>query len=318
VGGLVYAVERWAGIAPGSHVLTVSGEWRLAVPWPTLAWLDALPETWGALSVALPFALATVIGGIDNTESAIAAGDHYRTRDILLTEALATIVAGMAGGVVQNTPYVGHPAYKAMGARAAYTLATGLVIGLGAVLGVVSLLVGLVPEAAVAPILVFVGLEITAQAFLATPARHAPAVALALIPTTAALVLIQLGSILGGLGLAPDAIRGEALTTIVTLRLLGNGFILSALLWGAAAALIIDRRLLAAAATLGVASLASLCGVIHSPLDSGGLFWPGHSASTWPGLLAGGYGLLASLLVLLAPWTGREGAADERCGSGRA
>jgi AGZA family xanthine/uracil permease-like MFS transporter len=303
-GGLVYAVERWAGLAPGSHALTVPGAWRLAVPWPTLGWLDALGETWGALSVALPFALATVIGGIDNTESAIAAGDRYRTRDILLTEALATIVAGMAGGVVQNTPYVGHPAYKAMGARAAYTLATGLVIGLGAVLGVVSFLVGLVPEAAVAPILVFVGLEITAQAFLATPPRHAPAVALALIPAIAALVLIQLGSILGSLGLAPGAVRGEAAATIVTLRLLGNGFILSALLWGAAAALIIDRRLLAAAATLGVASLASLCGVIHSPLESGGLFWPGRAAAAWPGLLAGGYGLLAGLLVLLAPWAG--------------
>jgi AGZA family xanthine/uracil permease-like MFS transporter len=314
LGGAVYLVERWAGIAPGGHALMVPGEWRVAVPWPTFAWLDALGETWAALPIALPFALATVIGGIDNTESAIAAGDTYRTRDILLTEALATIVAGLAGGVVQNTPYVGHPAYKAMGARAGYTLATGLVIGLGAILGVVSILVGLVPEAAVAPILVFVGLEITAQAFLATPARHAPAVALALIPTTAALVLIQVGAILGGLGLAPGAIRGEAASTIQALRLLGNGFILSALLWGAAAALIIDRRLLAAAAALGVASLASLCGMIHSPLESGGLFWPGASGSTWPGLLAGGYGLLAALLVLLAPWAGAgrdAGARDD-------
>jgi AGZA family xanthine/uracil permease-like MFS transporter len=303
LGGLVYLVEHWAGIAPGTHALTVPGTWRLAVPWPTFAWLDALGETWAALSVALPFALATVIGGIDNTESAIAAGDRYRTRDILLTEALATIVAGTAGGVVQNTPYVGHPAYKAMGARAAYTLATGLVIGVGAMLGVISILVDVVPEAAVAPILVFIGLEITAQAFLATPARHAPAVALALIPTIAALVLIQLGSILGSLGIAPGALRGEAAATVETLRLLGNGFILTALLWGAATALIIDRRLLAAAATLGVASLASLSGVIHSPLESGGLFWPGSAASAWPGLLAGSYGLLAALLVLLAPWT---------------
>ena len=49
------------------------------------------------LALALPFALATVIGGIDTTESAIAAGDEYRTRDILLTEALATIAAGVCG-----------------------------------------------------------------------------------------------------------------------------------------------------------------------------------------------------------------------------
>jgi len=317
VGSLVYAVERWAGIAPGSHVLAVPGEWRLAIPWPTLAWLDALPETWGALSVALPFALATVIGGIDNTESAIAAGDHYRTRDILLTEALATILAGLCGGVVQNTPYVGHPAYKAMGARAGYTLATGLLIGLGAMAGVVSILVGLVPEAAVAPILIFVGLEITAQAFLATPQRHAPAVALAFVPTTAALVTIQLSGILGSLGLAPDAIRGEAARNVEALRLLGNGFILSALIWAAAAAMIIDRRLLTAAAFLAAGSLGSLCGLIHSPLPSGGLFWPGGSGSPWPGLLAAGYGLLAGLLVLLAPWGEAGGAISAERDPGR-
>jgi adenine/guanine/hypoxanthine permease len=305
-GSLVYAVERWAGVAPGSPALTVPAGWRLAVPWPTLAWLDASRETWGAMSVALPFALATVVGGIDNTESAIAAGDRYRTRDILLTEAVATILAGIAGGVVQNTPYIGHPAYKAMGARAGYTLATGLVIGLGAMAGVVSMLVGLVPEAAVAPILVFVGLSITTQAFLATPGRHAPAVALAFLPTIAALVMIELSGVLASLGLGPEAIRGEARSAIQALRLLGNGFILSALLWAAATAMIIDRRLLSAAAFLAVASLGSLCGVIHSPLPSGGLFWPGGSGSSWPGLLAGGYGLLAGLLVLLAPWAGAD------------
>ena len=55
----------------------------------------------------------------------------YRTRDVLLTEAMATVVAGACGGVIQNTPYIGHPAYKAMGARAGYTLLTALAIGGG-------------------------------------------------------------------------------------------------------------------------------------------------------------------------------------------
>ena len=40
------------------------------MPWPTLAWLDALRDTLPYLSIALPFALVTIIGGIDNTESA--------------------------------------------------------------------------------------------------------------------------------------------------------------------------------------------------------------------------------------------------------
>ena len=169
-----------------------------------------------------------------------------------------------------------------------------------------------------APILVFVGLEITAQAFLASPPRHAPAVALAFVPATAALVLIELSGILGSLGLGPGAIRGDAAHSVQALRLLGNGFILTALLWGAAAAMIIDRRLLAAAAFLSVASLGSLCGLIHSPLVSGGLFWPGGSGAAWPGLLAGGYGLLAGLLVLLAPWTDAAPPAGRAGGEGHA
>ena len=36
-----------------------------------------------------------------------------------------TLVAGLCGGVAQSTPYIGQPAYKAMGARAGYTLLTG-------------------------------------------------------------------------------------------------------------------------------------------------------------------------------------------------
>ena len=44
-----------------------------------------------------------------------------------------------------------------------------------------------------APILIFIGLEITAQGFLASPPRHGPAVAIGFIPVVAALVTIQAG-----------------------------------------------------------------------------------------------------------------------------
>jgi AGZA family xanthine/uracil permease-like MFS transporter len=269
----------------------------MALPWPTLAWLDALDVALPYLAVALPFALVTIIGGIDNTESAAAAGDEYRARDVLLTEAIATIVAGLCGGVVQNTPYIGHPAYKAMGARAGYTLATGVVIGVGAAVGVLSILVMLLPEAAVAPILVFIGLEITAQAFLASPARHGPAVALTFVPVAAAVVLIQVGGVLAGIGKSPADLRGDAAVTYRTLLVLGNGFILTAVLWGWTLVAMIDRRFLVAAAVLAVASLATLFGLVHSPLPGGALFWPwadgAPRALALP--LAGAYGVLVAL-----------------------
>jgi adenine/guanine/hypoxanthine permease len=293
-----WAIEGPAG-APGPHPAITLGSLALALPLPTLAWLDALDATLPYLPLAVPFALATVVGGIDNTESAIVAGDEYRTRDILLTEAVATIAAGCCGGVIQNTPYIGHPAYKAMGARAGYTLATGLLIGVGAAVGVVAVLVRLLPEAAVAPILVFVGLQITAQAFLASPARHAPAVAISFLPAVAALVLIEGGLLLGGVGKSPADLTGGGQLLWGALLVLGNGFILTALVWGSALVAIIERRLHVAAAVLAVAAVATLFGLIHSPLAGGAVFWPWAVASGAPHALAAGYGVAASLLLLL-------------------
>lgn len=293
VGGGLFWGRAWLGLGPSGAVgLAPLG---LSLPWPTLVWLDALPETLPYLSVALPFALVTIIGGIDNTESAAAAGDEYRARDILLTEAAATVLAGCCGGVVQNTPYIGHPAYKAMGARAGYTLATGVVIGAGAATGALALLVAVLPEAAVAPILVFIGLEITAQGFLATPPRYGAAVALTFVPVAAAVVLIEAGSLLAALGTTPAALSGDAALGYQALVVLANGFILSAVLWGWAVAAIVDHRLVVAGLLFAVASAASLFGIIHSPLASGALFWPWAPPSAMPAQLAGAYGVLAAI-----------------------
>ena len=298
-GAAVFWGRAWTGYAAGaSHLADAS--LRLAIPWPTLDWLAALPATLPYLSIALPFALLTTIGGIDNAESAAAAGDEYRTRDILLTEAIATIVAGLFGGVVQNTPYIGHPAYKAMGARAGYTLATGLVIGLGAMTGVLAMIVTALPEAAVAPILIFIGLEITAQAFLASPPRHGPAVALAFVPVAAAVVLIQAGGVIAALGKRPSDLAGDAALGWQTLSMLGNGFILTAVIWGWALVSVIDRRFAVAAALLALASAATLCGLIHSPLPNGALFWPWALPARATPALAGAYGVTAALCWLAA------------------
>ncbi len=290
---------------------------RVAAPWPSLAFLDGLGLAWAYLPVALPFAVATLVGGIDVTESAAAAGDSYRTRDILLTEGAATLLAGLCGGVVQNTPYIGHPAYKAMGGRAGYTLATALCIGLGGMLGFLSYLVGALPEAAVAPILIFIGLEIVAQAFQATPARHARAVAVALLPSVAHLVLIQTNAVLAFFRRTGADLRGHLAETYQTITILGNGFVLSALLWGAATAFLIDRRLAAAAVAFCLGGAGTLFGVIHSPLESGGLFLPWQVGTGKPLAVACGYFLLAALVGLLAcRRPGAQGTATGGRGSG--
>jgi AGZA family xanthine/uracil permease-like MFS transporter len=268
-----------------------------ALPLPTLQFLEGLPHVLTYLPIALPFAIIVIIGGIDVTESASAAGDEYDTRSILLTSGLSTVASGLCGGVVQTTPYIGHPAYKEMGGGAGYTLATALFIGLAGIFGFLGEVVDLLPEAAVAPILVFIGLEITAQAFDATPKEHYKAVAFAFLPVIAALILIELNGLLGHFGKRAADLQGETALTHQAMLLLSNGFVVSSLLWGGGLAEIIDRRLLRAAIFFGTAGALTLFGVIHSPFDDGRLFFPWGIETTEPFFIGGAYGLMAGFLL---------------------
>jgi AGZA family xanthine/uracil permease-like MFS transporter len=263
-------LEPYLGrLVPPHPIQAADRVWEAVQLIPALDWETAWRPALQKLPIALPFALATFVGGIDCTESAAAAGDEYDTRTILLTEGLASVVAGFFGGVLQNTPYIGQPAYKAMGSRAAYTLATGLFVGAAGYLGFFPWMMDWFPEAAMFPILVYVGLEIGAQSFKATPTRHYAALALALLPALAALGNILVIQVLG-----PNAPAPGGRDVRQTLWGLSNGFIVTSLLWGAALAALLDGRLRLTSAYLVTAGVFSLFGIIHSPLSDARIALP--------------------------------------------
>ncbi|MFM7108012.1 MAG: permease [Planctomycetaceae bacterium] len=278
-----------------------------AALWPT-AWLAAFRAEWLAawadaatyLPIVIPFALGTVVGGIDCTESAAAAGDEYDTGRVIAVEAVATIVAGACGGVIQTTPYIGHPAYKAMGGRAAYTLATAGLVGLAGLTGSFAWLYQAIPGPAILPVLVFIGLEITAQSFHATPQRHYPAVAIACVPALAALVKIETDKLVAA-GAAP---AGPLAVELFSIRSLAAGFILTSLLWAGLVTALLDRRLGRAAGWCAAAAACAACGVIHSPFRDGSLFLPWaigplepEAAGRGPLEFAAAYAVLAALFL---------------------
>ena len=291
VGTVLYDALGAAGLQAGFHWPTL--DLAVSPPTPTLGFLDGLDRAWHFLPLALPFALLTVVGGINVSESARAAGDDYRTRDILLVEAAATLVAGLAGGVAQSTPYIGHPAYKRMGARAGYTLLAGLFVGLGGALGVVQFLTQAIPAAAIAPLLLVVGVEIVSQAFDVPPRLHAPAVVLAILPSVAELGRILVGMVTGGAPLA-----GPAAQTAHTLDVIAHGFIVTGMLWGAIAAALIDRRPMRAAAWCVAAAALTAVGLIHSTLPTGALYWPWHTGCRESLTLAGAYLAVAAVFAI--------------------
>jgi len=282
VAGGVYYLMCGLGVFGYEFPETVTIDW-FPVQWMESwrgGWVDALPEALAYLPFVLPFALVTVVGGIDCTESAASAGDEYDARVVIGVEALSTLIAGLSGGVIQTTPYIGHPAYKAMGGRAAYTLATALVIGTAGIVGYFALLNAWIPAPAVYPILVFVGLEITAQTFLATPRRHYAAVAIACLPALAYLAISLPDRIFGdgamfAAGISMDELEGGPLKhDLQTLRMLSNGFIVTGLLWAWMLASMIDHKLKLAAGVLFLCAGLTFFGVIHSPLVGNRLFIP--------------------------------------------
>jgi AGZA family xanthine/uracil permease-like MFS transporter len=306
LGTVLYYAFGPSGMIGGGYSSPPSPDFHFGLPVPTLAFIGGIVPALTYLPIAIPFGILTVVGGINVTESARVAGDDYNTRDILLTEAAATLIAGITGGVAQSTPYIGQPAYKHMGSRAGYTVLTGLFIGIGGMFGFVSFIVELIPRAVLAPILVFVAIDIIVQSVHASPVRHAPAVAFAFFPTLARLLAIKLGN--------PDFVPpenfarlmeapGRALPELLVTVALGNGFIVTAMLWGGFLAVLIDRRVRAAAAYLLILALLAFFGVIHSASPDGLMYLPwtlAGLARQIPYQFAAAYGALALLLLALS------------------
>jgi AGZA family xanthine/uracil permease-like MFS transporter len=204
-----------------------------------------------------------------------------------------------------------------MGGRAAYTLATALFVGAAGYFGWFTHLFEWLPRAAMFPILVYVGIEITAQTFRATPARHYAALALAVLPALAALAAIPLNQALGG----REPASPDAAVVVLTLRCLANGFIVTSLLWSAALAALLDRQMVRAAVYLLVAAVFALFGIIHSPLPAAPVSLP---QEVWmqlpedprfrcqsPYHWAAAYVLSAALLIGLAFFRPKPSAGSE-------
>ena len=165
------------------------------------------------LVTAIPLGIYNFTEAMNNVESASAAGDNYNLRKILLADGIGAIVGSMLGSPFPPAVYIGHPGWKAVGGRIGYSLATGVAIALVCFLGLTALLLAVIPLVAILPILLYIGLVIGAQAFQASPAKHAPAVVLALIPNIAEWAKTQIdgalarGRHVGGAGRAGQARR---------------------------------------------------------------------------------------------------------------
>lgn len=260
---------------------------------------------WTTLGVVIPMGLFTIIGSLQNLESASAAGDDYPTAPSLVANGIGTILGAFFGSPFPTTIYIGHPGWKALGARIGYSIINGVfftVVGLSGAAAVVGYLVPI--EAGMA-IVLWIGIVIVAQAFAATPREHAPAVAVGLLPGIAAwgALMLKIGLRAGGMGTSARPfseallpVLGQADVAAHGVFALEQGFLLTSMIWSTITVEVIERRFVRAAIWAASACALSLVGLVHSYA-----FTPADTiqdlafGKAWPFAL--GYAFLAVLLA---------------------
>ncbi len=220
------------------------------------------------LGISIPMGIMAFFGTLQNIESAAAAGDEYPAMPALAMNGIGTIVGSFFGSPFPTTVYIGHPGWKLMGARAGYSIINGAVITFICFTGFMSVIASIIPLEAGYPILLWIGIIITAQAFSSTPREHAPAVALGLLPAIASWGLTLLRQFIN----AGGKYSTEEMNTIVSTTLphlkgiiaFSEGPLLSAMFLTAVGVYLIEKQFLKAFYWVLPLILCSYFGFIHS------------------------------------------------------
>jgi AGZA family xanthine/uracil permease-like MFS transporter len=226
------------------------------------------------LSVIIPMGVFTLMGSIQCIEAAEAAGDPYPEQPSLMANGLGTMAAALIGSCFPTTIYIGHPGWKALGARAGYSVLNGLFFTVVCLFGLLGHIAHWIPIDAGMAIVLWIGIVITAQAFQACPKEHAPAAVVGILPGVAAwgtLLIVQALNV-AGYG-APD---GPKLSADIVPKFqardiwiegglaLREGFIFTSMILAAMTVALIERRFVTAAVWCFIAAGLSAVGFIHS------------------------------------------------------
>ena len=319
VGTLLAWISVWFGgniLSPSAVLPAVKG---VGLSLPDLSVGSILeviqtPHAMAYFSIILPMGLFNVIGSLQNIESAEAEGDSYPSTSSLAVNGVGTLLGAAFGSCFPTTIYIGHPGWKRMGARAGYSVYNAVFISLICFFGMMPLVLALIPLEAGVGVVLWIGIIITAQAFQATPREHAPAVAIGLFPAVAAWGYLMVEKSLGIAGLTigmESVINGFEAggTRILGLIHLNQGFILTCMIWSAAAVAIIERRFSVASIWMLAAAVLSTLGIMHAFEIENGIVVNRFGWWTTPEFTAG-YLLLAAIFYAFGRWI-RAGNQEE-------
>src|SRR6202167_3025461 len=222
---------------------------------------------WGSyLAIILPLASLDTLASLQILESVKIAGDDYPTTPSLLMNGLGTLAAAALGSPFPTTLYVGHAAHKANGARSGYSALNGLVTLVLCTTGLLPIVLRIVPLEVAGPVIVWFGLVTVGQAFVEVPRSQSVAVALGLVPMLAQWVSSIADTVArkAGSSLVEILPRMGTELPLAGLLALGQGGLLTSMLWAATLALVVERKFAQAAGWMTAAAVLAAFGVIHA------------------------------------------------------
>lgn len=226
---------------------------------------DGFKQLGPFLPVAIPLAIYDFLESLDNLESAAAEGEHYPLTRAMLVPAGLTLIGAFLGSPFPTIIYIGHPGWKSTGARIGYSWMTGVAVLVLAFSGLMGLILNIIPLVVLLPILVYIGLVITSQAFAVTDKKHFPAVALSFIPLIAGYMTLNIKNAISASGGVIDyvALKGAGIPLVGWERLAG-GDILVGMLIATIAIYIIDKQFLRSSFYCLISAVLSYFGIIHA------------------------------------------------------
>jgi adenine/guanine/hypoxanthine permease len=313
IGWLSYFVFGWTGLSPQA-VTDSFAQVGIHLPTPGSEVLSGLTDILPLLVTAIPLGVYNFTEGMNNVESASVAGDNYNLRHILLADGIGAIVGSFLGSPFPPAVYIGHPGWKAVGGRIGYSLATGIVIAVICLLGLVGLFLAVIPRAALFPILLFIGLVIGAQAFQTSRAKYAPAIVLAIVPNIAQWAKTLVDGALGAAGTNATTVGYDALgaqgVLYAGLERLGAGAVVAGLMLGAIAYFVIAKEYSRAIVYTLIAAVLAFVGLIHDPIGLIFQVVDGSFSVRTPEPIWIGY-VFAAIVIWLSAWREGHGSMDE-------
>ncbi|GIN10340.1 permease [Shouchella clausii] len=226
---------------------------------PTLAAFEGMSALFGAmiglLGILIPITIYNAIETMNNVDAMAAAGDSYDVRECQAVDGIGAMLGACFGGMFPTTVYIATVGAKEMEAGRGYSILNAVMFLFAAATGLIAAFSALIPMAAIAPILVFVGMSMISSTFANNEKKYYPAVALAMLPYIANYMMTRFNNSAG------EVVAGISEGIVP----LGQGAMFTAIIIGAITVCLIDRTFHKAALFAGIGAVLAFFGFTHAP-----------------------------------------------------